>query len=368
MTRPEKYSELENAVRFALDADEELLWAERRSYTMDRDVWAVLAGGMVMLSLGVIFSLIASRPEPPDYCNIYTIALSFAAAVICLFCAVYAIKGNSRTVYALTQHRALIVMLPPIGKPVVYTVPLARDMVHRLFPRLDGSTDYYMMELPLGRYQGIRDYGFLRVRNNESLQAELARRGVELPTTGVSRRARYRLNIYDGLSPLLPMFGWFVLLVLMLATSYQQLTSHSTAAYFNLWLNGEKCTATVIGYNKKTTRRTATIDGKPRDTTVEIVYHPIYRFALADGTLTARTEAIGSRKAYPKPGEQVTVYYDPQHPWQAMRRNFDELALPLFFLGMGGVCIYLILNTYQRYRRTLPNAFYLIAPDKGEEY
>lgn len=45
MTLPEKYSELENAVRFALDADEELLWAERRSYTMDRDVWAVLAGG-----------------------------------------------------------------------------------------------------------------------------------------------------------------------------------------------------------------------------------------------------------------------------------------------------------------------------------
>lgn len=367
MTPPVQNSELKKAVGFALADDEKLLWAERRSYTMDGDVWVMLIGGVLILSLSIFFTLHAFLPEPPDYCNIYTISLSFAGALICLFCTVYAIKGNSRTVYALTQKRALIVLLPPIGKPVVYAVPLAHDMVYRIVPRPDSSSDYFMMQLPLGRHQGIRDYGFLRVRDNVGLQAELARCGVELPTTGEPRRARYSLNIYDGLSPLLPMFGWFVLLILMLATTYQQLSGNSTTAYINLWLNGEKCTATVIGYNKKTTRRTATIDGKPRDTTVKIVYHPIYRFALADGTLTTRTEVIGSSKRYPKPGEQVTVYYDPQHPWQAMRRNFDELALPLFFLGMGGVCGYLILNTYRRYRRTRSSAFYLIAPDKGQE-
>ncbi len=367
MTPPVQDSELKKAVGFTLASDEELLWAERRSYTMDSDVWVMLVGGVVLLSVSIFLAMLASRPEPPDFCNLYTFVLSFVAALICLLCTVYAIKGNSRTVYALTQKRALIVMMPPIGKPVVYAVPLAHDMVYRIVPRIDGSTDYYMMQLPMGRYQGIRDYGFLRVRDNESLQAELTRGGVELPSIGESRCAQYKLNIYDGLSPLLPMFCWFILLVLMLAATYQQLTDDSTAAYINLWLNGKKCTATVIGYNKKTTRRTTTIDGKPRDTTVKIVYHPIYRFALADGTMTTRTEAVGSRKRYPKPGEQVTVYYDPQPPWQAMRRNFDELALPLFFLGMGGVCGYMILNAYRRCRRTRHRAFYLIAPDKGQE-
>ena len=202
MLQTTENNELKRAIEFALSDGEDVLWAERRRYAMDGNVWVVLIGGVLLLGLSAVLTALTLSPAPPDACNIYTAGLSFMAAV-----------------------------------------------------------DYYMMELPMGRYQGIRDHGFLRVHDNEGLQEALSKCGVELPEIGDRRPVRHRLNIYDGLSPLLPMLGWLSLMAPMLVAAGQQLHSHSTITYLDLWLNGEHSTATVIAYCHKTTHRTTKING-----------------------------------------------------------------------------------------------------------
>ncbi len=366
MLQTTENNELKSAIEFALSDGEDVLWAERRRYAMDGNVWVVLIGGVLLLGLSAVLTSLALSPAPPDACNIYTAGLSFMAALGCLLCVIYAIKGNRNTIYALTPSRALIVQVVPIGKPVVYAVPVAQDMVHRVFVRPDGSLDYYMMELPMGRY-GLREHGFLRVHDNEGLQAALSKCGVELPEIGERRPVRHRLNIYDGLSPLLPMLGWLSLMALMLVAAGQQLHSHSTITYLDLWLNGEHSTATVIDYCHKTTHRTTKINGEEQSSVVEVVYYPVYLITHADGTTTAHTELDGSTKPKVRPGEQVTVYYAPELPWWAMQRDFDKLLMPLFFLGMGGWCFYMFLRACGRYRSTRHRRYYLIAPDAAKE-
>lgn len=366
MLQTTENNELKRAIEFALSDGEDMLWAERRRYAMDGNVWVVLIGGVLLLGLSAVLTALALSPAPPDACNIYTAGLSFMAALGCLLCVIYAIKGNRNTIYALTQRRALIVQLLPIGKPVVYAVPVAQDMVHRLFPHPDGSLDYYMMELPMGRY-GMREHGFLRVHDNDELQAALTRCGVKLPEIGERRPVRQRLNIYDGLSPLLPMLGWLSLLALMLVAAGQQLLSHSTITYLDLWLNGEHSTATVIAYCHKTTHKTTKINGEEQSSEVEVVYYPVYLITHADGTTAAHTELDGSTKPKVRPGEQVTVYYAPELPWRAMRRDFDKLLMPLFFLGIGGWCFYMFLRACGRYRSTRHRRYYLIAPEAVNE-
>lgn len=98
-----------------------------------------------------------------------------------------------------------------------------------------------------------------------------------------------------------------------------------------------------------------------------MVYYPVYLITHADGTTTARTELDGSTKPKVRPGEQVTVYYAPELPWRAMRRDFDKLLMPLFFLGIGGWCLYMFLRACGRYRSTRHRRYYLIAPDAAKE-
>ncbi len=363
MEAPMNGSELKKEIEFALHEDENLRWAERRSYTVDTDVSVVLGAGVLLLALSGFFAWKAALPGAPDYCNEYTISLSFIAALGCLFTAFYSVKTHGRTIYALTEQRALIVQIPPFGKPVIYAIPIAHDMVYRVSTHSDESMDYYMAEIPFGRHN-VRDYGFLRVRSNTSLQAEIKRLGVKLPAPGESHTAPLRLDAYKGISPLLPMAGWLAIFALMLTCVGMHLNKPTTRTYLNLCLNGEKATATIIGYKKVTVNRTAITNGKRGATTTDApIYHPIYRFSLPNGAPTQSTEIDGSTKLKLRPGEEVTLYYDPQHPKQAMRRNLDLFSLPLIFLGMGGVCIYMFLNAGRRWSRSKNQLYYLIDPD-----
>ena len=363
MELPEGKDELHRAISFALSDEEELLWAERRGYAMNGDVWVVLVAGLALLGMSLTFTVLALRPEPPDYCNAYTIIPGFAAALGLLLCAVYGIKGNRRTVYALTQHRALIVQLLPVGKPLVYAVPLSPDLVYRVTLHHDKFMDYYMAEMPLGRY-GMREIGFLRVRDNEQLQAELGRCGVKLPQPGKQRSATHRLDAYAGLSPLLPMAGWLTLLVLMLAGVIRELTDSTTRTYLDLWFNGEQATGTIIGYNQTCTRRTTKVNGEIRGVSEKIVYYPVYRLTLADGTTAVRTEIAGSSKLTSGTDRQFTVYYSPHYFGRAMRRNTDIFSVSLIFLCMGGVSAYMFLQAGRRYLRTRHLPYYLVSAEE----
>ncbi|MBR2126445.1 MAG: hypothetical protein IJ943_06895 [Akkermansia sp.] len=362
MKLPEGKDELHRAISFVLSDDEELLWAERRGYAMNSDVWVVLVAGLVLLGMSLTFTVLALGPEPPDYCNAYTIIPGFAAALGMLLCAVYAMKGNRRTVYALTEHRALIVQLLPVGKPVVYAVPLSPDLVYRVTLHHDNLMDYNIAEMPLGRY-GMREIGFLRVRDNERLQAELGRCGVKLPQPGKQRPATRRLDAYAGLSPLLPMAGWLTLLALMLAGVIRELTDSTTRTYLDLWFNGEQATGTIIGYNQTCTRRTTKINGEIRGVSEKIVYYPVYQLTLADGTTVIRTEKDGSSKPISDTDRQFTVYYSPHHTGRAMRRNPDIFSVALIFLCMGGVCAYMFLQAGRRYLRTRHLPYYLVTAE-----
>lgn len=363
MELPEGKDELHRAISFALSDEEELLWAERRGYAMNGDVWVVLVAGLALLGMSLTFTVLALCPEPPDYCNAYTIIPGFAAALGLLLCAVYGIKGNRRTVYALTQQRALIVQLLPVGNPLVYAAPLSPDLVYRVTLHHDKLMDYYMAEMPLGRY-GMREIGFLRVRDNERLQAELTRCGVKLPPPGKQRPATRRLDAYAGLSPLLPMAGWLTLLALMLAGVIRELTDSTTLTYLDLWLNGEKCSATIIAYCHTTTWRTTTVNGERREVSEKVVYYPVYRLTPADGTTIISTEVDGSSSMLRyRPDEQLTVYYNPQHTERAMRRNADHFSVSLVFLGMGGVCAYMFLQAGRRYLRTRHLPYYLVTAE-----
>ncbi len=365
MTAPED-DELKKEIKFALSEDEEVRWAERRSYALDADVGVLLGAAVLLLGVCVFVTLPATQPEPPDYCNVYTISLSFLGAVALLLCALYGIKSHRRTIYALTQQRALIVQQPPIGKPIVYALPVSPDMVYRVTRHHDGRSDYNMAEMPLGRY-GMRELGFLQVRDNEQLQAELSRCGVDLPPHGKQRPATRRVDAYSAFSPLLPMTGWLVLLGLMLAGVIRELSDSTTRTYLDLWLNGEKCSAAIIAYCHTTTWRTTTVNGKRREVSEKVVYYPVYRLTPADGTTIISTEVDGS-SSIPKyrPGEQLTVYYDPLHTDRAMRRNADHFSIPLVFLGMGGVCVYMFLQAYRRYRHTRHQSCYLVTAEKVE--
>ncbi|MBR5887695.1 MAG: DUF3592 domain-containing protein [Akkermansia sp.] len=364
MESPMNGSALKKEIEFALQEDENLIWAERRSYTVDADVGAVLGGGVLLLALSGFFAWKAALPGAPDYCNEYTISLSFIAALGCLFTAFYSVKTHGRTIYALTEQRALIVQIPPFGKPVIYAIPIAHDMVYRVSTHSDGSIDYYMAEIPFGRHN-VRDYGFLRVQGNDSLHTELKRLGVELPQPGESHTAPHRLDAYRGISPLLPMVGWLAILALMLAGAGMQLSEPTTRSYLDFSLHGEKATATIIGYKKVTINRTTIINGKRGNTTTDApVYHPIYRFRLPNGSTCQSVETVGAAKPKLRPGEQASIYYFPQQPEHAMRRNLDNFSMPLIFLGMGGVCIYMFLNACRRWSRAKNQPYYLIAPDK----
>ncbi|MBR1981879.1 MAG: hypothetical protein IKA23_03930 [Akkermansia sp.] len=165
------FAEEEKAAAFVLQADETVLWAERRRPRWDRKKWGIVVIIFFLGGLEAAGLLVAGMPVTAD-----TVAVM--ACLLLLLRATWVWEAH--TLYLLTDKRAIIVEEPLWGrKPAAVAVPLQPQLVAECKRRANGSADYFFVEYTHGIVPSPD--GFRNVRMVQALEQQLAAMGISVP-------------------------------------------------------------------------------------------------------------------------------------------------------------------------------------------
>ena len=317
-----------------LQEGETLLWSEPRQRSMDHAIPPLLLGAVVLL---VIYALMVWESLSPGGLGeggfFWSMLFIPGLALLCVLLAVLVALRNRRTVYVLTQRRAIICKRRIRKWRIDYEAPIARDLIHTLFREADGSADYIFK---IYRSKGIQlPVGFIGVRGVQELESQLTRCGVRIPKAD---HAAAQATKPPAVSRLLFSFAGFVALLCLC------IHESRTDPELMLTLYGEPAIATVVAY-RPIVAREARGSGSPL-----LLHHPVLQFSPSPGRATTATDLLSDKAPAGKPGEQVKILYHPENPSLAMRATNHRFQRPAILLALLlGLLGYFINGLRRRY-------------------
>lgn len=171
------FTEEEKTEAFVLQADETVLWAERRRPRWDRKKWGIVVIIFFVGALEAAGLLVEDMPVTAD-------TMVVMACLVLLLRAMWV--WETHTLYFLTDRRAIIVEEPLWGrKPVAVAVPLQPQLIASCKRRANGSADYFFVEYTHGIAPSPD--GFRNVQTVQALEQQLAAMGISVPQRWESR-------------------------------------------------------------------------------------------------------------------------------------------------------------------------------------
>lgn len=171
------FTEEEKTAAFVLQADETVLWAERRHPRWDRKKWGIVVIFFFLGALEAAGLLVEDMPVTAD-------TMVVMACLVLLLRAMWVWEAH--TLYLLTDRRAIIVEEPLWGgKPVAVAVPLQPQLIASCKRRANGSADYFFVEYTRGIAPSPD--GFRNVQTVQALEQQLATMGISVPQRWESR-------------------------------------------------------------------------------------------------------------------------------------------------------------------------------------
>ena len=171
------FAEEKKTAAFVLQADETVLWAERRRPRWDRKKWGCV---VIIFFLGGLEAAGLLVEDMPVTAN----TMAVMACLVLLLRAMWVWEAH--TLYLLTDRRAIIVEEPLWGrKPVAVAVPLQPQLIASCKRRANGSADYFFLEYTHGIAPSPD--GFRNVQTVQALEQQLAAMGISVPQRWESR-------------------------------------------------------------------------------------------------------------------------------------------------------------------------------------
>ena len=171
------FAEEKKTAAFVLQADEAVLWAERRHPRWDRKKWGIVVIFFFLGGLETAGLLVEDMPVTAD-------TMVVMACLVLLLRAMWVWEAH--TLYLLTDRRAIIVEEPLWGrKPVAVAVPLQPQLIASCKRRANGSADYFFLEYTHGIAPSPD--GFRNVQTVQALEQQLAAMGISVPQRRESR-------------------------------------------------------------------------------------------------------------------------------------------------------------------------------------
>ncbi len=351
MKHPISADNLQNALTPALQDGEAIRWSEQA----DPSNQYVNIGACALATLiffGAYFGFMHGITGDGDNDFITKLVLSFflVAGSASLLTTLYSIASLGGTLYAVSNRRILILNRRPLGKPLIYALPLAVNSVCRIKQHSNGCRDYLMYEEDLGRYS--RTNGLRRIRNTQGLETALRDGGVQLPDTTAQQAApTFRLSWEHSL----PGTRIALLLIGLYLSAGIFLPAFVIRTGANLYLSGERSSATIIGYEKRSVEE---------DKRTVTRYYPILLFPTADSPLVRATDMFGDTKPEWNIGEQTEVLYAPGNPSRVMRDTGENRSNAIGFIGVFvAISLWLLwrlLRTIRQWYGRRSEAYYLV--------
>ncbi|MBR5195287.1 MAG: DUF3592 domain-containing protein [Akkermansia sp.] len=315
-----------------LQAGEEVLWSEPRQRAMDHAIPPLLLGAVVLL---VIYALIVWESLSPGGLGegcIWSMLFIPGLALLCVLLAALVALRNRRTVYVLTQRRALICRRRIRKWRIDYEAPIARDLIHTHCRAADGTADYIF---EVHRFRRVQlPVGFIGVSSVQALESLLTACGVRIP------KQKNPADQTDNPPSLSHLFFAFAAFVAMLSFCIHESKSDPELM---LTLYGEPAIATVVAH-RHIVAREARGSGGPL-----LRYHPVLQFSPASGGTTIAIDLLSDEDPAGKPGDQVEILYSPQNPTLAMRATSHRFERPAILLAILLGLLWYFLNGLRRH-------------------
>lgn len=316
-----------------LQEGETLLWSEPRQRTMDHAIPPLLLGAVVLLVIYALMVWESLSPGGLGEGGIWNMLFIPGLALLCVLLAVLVALRNRRTVYVLTQRRAIICRRGIRKWRINYEVPIARDLIHTHCRAADGSADYIF---EIHRYRSVQlPVGFIGVRGVQELESQLTRCGVRIPKPV---NAAAQATEPPAVSRLFFTFAGFVALLCLC------IHKSKSDPELMLTLYGEPAIATVVAHRPSVARE-ARGSGGPL-----LRYHPVLQFSPSPGNTITATDLLSDEATAGKPGDQVKILYHPQKPTLAMRATSHRFQRPALLLAiLLGLLVYILNGILRRY-------------------
>ena len=338
-------NELRNATCSALEEGEELLWAQRRHKRVDKNCALCTICGLLFLVLAIACLV---HTDAFDVKKLTGLGVFAILSLIGLGTAAITYRYNPRIIYALTNRRALVFLPGILTSPIVYAAPLSPKLVHRVVRRHNGTADYLMFNVEIGKHTNVD--GFLYVQEPDKLDAIFAQLGITLPEAGTKQPISYRIQYIPPAA--LAITGWLVgaLLILGLLLPF---TAKVNGA--DLYLRGESAEALIIGHEKRTKR------GGRRAKRQITRYYPLFSYINQEGKPCRAKDIHGDKKPDWRPGEKTNIFYDPAEPKRATRKDESILLIPGLVLLIGFWMLWRFHKSTQRLRANSTGTYRLFS-------
>lgn len=335
MDKSDKTEELRKATAAALQEGEELLWAQHRQKCVDKNCVLCAICGLLFLGLAIACLVHIGSFDDADTKKLTGLGVFSLISLIGLGTSAATYYVHSRTIYALTNLRALVFQPGFPTSPLVYAAPLTQKLVHHIVHRRNGTADYLMYNVEIGNHSSKE--GFRYVREPEKLEAAFTRAGISLPVPGVKLPVSYRIQYLPPAG--VAIAGWLVGALLILGLLLPLTTQVNGA---DLYLRGERAEALIIGHEKRTKR-----EGRRAKRNVTR-YYPILSYLNEEGKTCRGTDLHGDKKPDWQPGEMVDIFYDPAEPKRVIRKDTSVLLIPGLVLMIG---LWMLWRCYKSTRR-----------------
>ncbi len=344
-------SDTNRIIDLALQKDEQVRWTYQQKSTTRRTLTLFLLCGLfwVVLFAGLAYWIHCENDLTPDMLRVLSVFIVWGVVTL----AAAPFEALKSTQYVITDRRALSITVYRLRrKPIVISLPLCKQLVHRINRRRDGSADYLMYEEQFRQH--VQSLGFKRVSDTAGAEAALRAGGVDLPEAGKENKAAFSMQTQylPGIKILLLALGIHLILTLLPGVM------RSCRADF--YLKGERAEAVIVGVHQKAQK-----EGTKIKHTVTR-YYPILEFYTQEGTCIRATGFTGDRQPTWQPWERVSVLYLPETPERVMRDNSENSREALLFSGLfAAVFLWLtvaLVRALNQWRRISKTPFYLIEP------
>ncbi len=344
-------SGINSIIDLALQKDEQVRWTYQQKSTTRKTLTLFLLCGLFWFGLfaGFVYWTHCENDLTPDMLRVLSVFIVWGVVTL----AAAPFEALKSTVYVITDRRALSITVFRLSrKPIVISLPLCEQLVHRIKRHRDGSADYLMYEEQFRQH--VQSLGFKRVSDTEGAEAALRASGVSLPETGKENMAAFRMETQysPGIKILLFALGLHLLLTL--------LPGVLRSCRADLYLKGERADAAIVGVQRKTQK-----EGSKIKSTVTR-YYPILEFYTQEGTRMRATGFTGDRQPTWQPWERVSVLYLPENPERVMRDNSENRREVLLFSGLfAALFLWLtvaLVRALNQWRHISKTPFYLVEP------
>lgn len=159
------------AAAFVLQADEEVLWAERLRPRWDAEKICI---AVLIVFCGVLYVV-----------GLLVVGMEANMVMLAVVAGLVMLHGlwlhDAHTLYLLTDKRAIIVEVALGGRrPTAVTVPLRPQLIASCKRRRNGSADYFFVEYTQGVVPRLPD-GFRNVQSVQTLEQHLTSLGIRVP-------------------------------------------------------------------------------------------------------------------------------------------------------------------------------------------